>query len=118
MQLQMLKAKLHRGTVTGANLDYHGSITIDADLLEGSGILPAERVDVANMNNGARFSTYVIAGERASGVITINGAAARLCEVGDKVIILCWVGMDEVEARTFKPTVLVLDEHNKVAEEL
>ncbi len=118
MQLQMLKAKLHRGTVTGANLDYHGSITIDSDLLDRSGILPAERVDVANLNNGARFSTYVIAGERGSGVIIINGAAARLCRVGDKVIILCYAGMDEVEARTFKPTVLILDEHNKVAEEL
>lgn len=116
MQLQMLKAKLHRATVTQTKLDYHGSITIDSELLKATGILPAEKVEVANLNNGARFATYVLVGEAGSGVIGVNGASARLCAVGDKLIILCFAGMDEQEARKFKPTVLVLDERNRVVE--
>lgn len=116
MQLTMLKAKLHRATVTQTNLDYHGSITIDADLLKASGILPSERVEVANLNNGARFATYVLRGEPGSGVIAVNGASARLCAVGDKIIVLCFAHMDEAEARTFKPVVLVIDDRNQVAE--
>ncbi len=116
MQLHMLKAKLHRATVTQTNLDYHGSITIDADLLEQSGILPAEKVEIANLNNGSRFATYVLRGKPGSGIIGINGASARLCAPGDKVIILCFAIMDEAEAKSFKPTVLILDQDNKVAE--
>jgi aspartate 1-decarboxylase len=116
MQLHMLKAKLHRATVTETNLDYHGSITIDEELLEASGILPSEKVEIANVRNGARFATYALVGKRGSGVIGINGAAARLCAKGDKIIVLCFAVMDEKEARALKPKVLVLDEHNKVAE--
>lgn len=118
MQLHMLKAKLHRATVTQTELDYHGSITIDADLLKETGILPAEKVEVANLNNGARFATYVLEGEPGSGVIGINGASARLCAPGDKIIILCFAAMDEREARNFKPVVLVLDDRNKIAERI
>ena len=118
MQLHMLKAKLHRAAVTQTDLDYHGSITIDSDLLVRSGILPAERVEVANLANGARFATYVIAGEAGSGVIGINGAAARLCSVGDRVIVLCYALMDETEAVGHRPRVLILDERNRVSEQL
>ena len=118
MQLHMLKAKLHRATITQTDLDYHGSITIDSDLLVRSGILPAERVEVANLANGARFATYVIAGDAGSGVIGINGAAARLCEIGDRVIILAYALMEEDEAAGHKPIVLVLDGQNRVSEQL
>lgn len=110
----MFKSKLHRATVTEADINYVGSVTIDANLLEKSGILPGEKVQIVNLNNGERFETYTIQGEAGSGVICINGAAARLVHVGDKVIIIAYAMMDEKEAKTFQPDVLVLDEQNKI----
>lgn len=110
----MMNSKLHRATVTEADLNYVGSITIDAALLEAAGMYPNEKVHVVNNNNGARFETYIIAGEPGSGVICVNGAAARLVQRGDTVIILSYVYVTEEEARTHKPTVLLMDEGNKV----
>ncbi len=115
MQVQMLKAKIHRATVTQAELDYVGSITIDNDLLRASGIGEYERVDIVDVNNGERFSTYTIAGEAGSGVICLNGAAARCVCTGDKVIIMCYCSMTSEEAKTHKPTVVFVDEANKPA---
>ncbi len=112
----MLKSKLHRATVTQADLHYEGSITIDPDLLELSGILPNEQVDVLDINNGQRFTTYAILGERGSGVIGINGAAARLVQTGDLVIICAYASMDAVAAESWKPKVVFLDEQNKPKE--
>ena len=112
----MMNSKLHRATVTEADLSYVGSITIDSDLLDAAGMLPNEKVHVVNNNNGARFETYIIAGERGSGVICVNGAAARLVQKGDIVIILSYVYMTDEEARTHEPTVLIMDEKNKVEE--
>ncbi|AMQ06854.1 aspartate 1-decarboxylase [Sporosarcina psychrophila] len=112
----MMNSKLHRATVTEANLNYVGSITIDADLLDAAGMLPNEKVHVVNNNNGSRFETYIIAGERGSGVICVNGAAARLVQRGDIVIILSYVYVTDEEARTHEPTVLIMDEKNRVKE--
>ncbi len=112
----MMNSKLHRATVTEADLNYVGSITIDADLLDAAGMLPNEKVHVVNNNNGSRFETYIIAGERGSGVICVNGAAARLVQRGDIVIILSYVYMTDEEARTHEPTVLIMDEKNGVKE--
>ena len=109
MQVQMLKSKIHRVTVTEANLDYIGSITVDSLLLEASGILPGERVYIANNNNGERFDTYTIAGEPGTGVICLNGAAARKVQKGDIVIIMSYATMEYEEARTFKPKVIFPD---------
>lgn len=106
----MMNSKLHRATVTEADLNYVGSITIDADLLDAAGMLPNEKVHVVNNNNGSRFETYIIAGERGSGVICVNGAAARLVQRGDIVIILSYVYVTDEEARTHEPTVLIMDE--------
>lgn len=110
----MLKCKIHTATVTEANLKYMGSITIDEALMEKAGILPNERVQVVDNNNGARLETYVIPGPRDSGVICLNGAAARLAQVGDIVIIMCYAFMDDKEAKEHKPTVVIVDENNKV----
>jgi aspartate 1-decarboxylase len=109
-----LKAKLHRATVTEANLDYEGSITIDRNLLDAAGILIHERVEVYDVTNGNRFSTYAIEGPRGSGVICINGAAAHLCKPGDLVIICAYVGLtgDEIEAH--HPKVVLLDQSNRI----
>ncbi len=112
----MMNSKLHRATVTEADLNYVGSITIDTDLLDAAGMLPNEKVHVVNNNNGSRFETYIIAGERGSGVICVNGAAARLVQRGDIVIILSYVYMTDEEARTHEPTVLIMDEKNGVKE--
>ena len=109
MFIQVLKSKIHRVTVTEARLDYIGSITIDEHLLDAAGILPGERVYIVNNNNGARLDTYTIPGERGSGVICLNGAAARLVQPGDIVIIMCYATMTPDEARTFKPTVIFPD---------
>jgi aspartate 1-decarboxylase len=109
-----MKSKLHQATVTEANLHYVGSITIDEDLMEAVDILPNEKVQIVNNNNGARFETYVIAGERGSGVICLNGAAARLVHVGDTVIIIGYAMMNEEEARANQPKVAILGEHNSV----
>ncbi len=114
MILTMLKAKLHRATVTRADLDYEGSITIDLDLLERSGILPHEQVDVLDITNGVRLTTYAIPGARGSGEIGINGAAAHLVNPGDLVIICAYARMDAQEAKNFKPVILLLDEKNRV----
>ena len=110
----MLKSKIHRATVTQCDLHYEGSITIDTELLDQSGILPHEQVDVLNINTGARFTTYAIEGERGSGIIGINGAAARLAQKGDLVIVCAYAQMSDDEAQEFAPTVLLMDDHNKV----
>ena len=114
MQIEMLKAKIHRATVTQAELNYVGSITIDSDLLEASGIREYEKVDIVNINNGERFATYTIAGAAGSGVICLNGAAARCACTGDKVIIMSYCTMTPEEARGHKPPVLFVDEENKL----
>lgn len=116
MLLTMLKSKIHRAVVTGADLNYMGSITIDEALLEAAGILPNEKVQVVNNNNGCRFETYVIKGSRGSGVICLNGAAARMVQPGDKVIIISYAIMDQREASTYKPTVVMVDERNRITE--
>ncbi|MGB9791793.1 MAG: aspartate 1-decarboxylase [Thermacetogeniaceae bacterium] len=110
----MLKSKIHRAVLTDANLNYVGSITIDRDLMDAADILPFERVQVVNNNNGARFETYVIEGERGSGVICLNGAAARLGEPGDILIILSYAILSEDELRSYVPTVVFVDEKNRV----
>ena len=114
MLLTLLKAKLHRATVTGADLDYEGSIGIDRDLLDASGILPHEQVDVFNLNTGSRFTTYAIGAERGSRAISVNGAAARLVQTGDKVIIVAYCQLPAEEARNYHPTVVVLGEGNAI----
>ena len=116
MFITLFRAKIHRATVTEANLHYMGSITIDEALLEASGILPHEKVQVVNLNNGERFETYVIKGPRNSGTICLNGAAARLVQPGDKVIIIAYALMTPAEAVDFSPTVVLVDEHNRVLE--
>lgn len=109
MQIQLLKSKIHRVTVTDACLDYIGSITIDADLMDAAGILPGERVYIVNNNNGERFDTYTIAGERGSGTICLNGAAARKVQRGDIVIILSYVLLTPEEAKAWEPKVIFPD---------
>ena len=109
----MLKSKLHRATVTGADMDYEGSIAIDRDLLDQSGILPHEQVDVLNINNGERFTTYAIPAPAGSGTIGVNGAAARLAQKGDLVIIVAYARMEEAEAKSFSPRVLLVDGKNR-----
>ena len=110
MHLTMLKAKLHRATVTGADLDYEGSIAIDRDLLDASGMLPHEQVDVFNISTGGRFTTYAIEAPRGSREIAVNGAAARLVQTGDKVIIVAYCQLPAEEARNYRPSVVVLGE--------
>lgn len=114
MYITLFKSKLHRGTITEANINYVGSITIDTELLEKSGILPGEKVQVVNVNNGERFETYTIEGKKGSGIICVNGAAARLVQIGDKVIIIAYAMMDPKEASQFKPKVLILNDENKI----
>ncbi|MDD6006247.1 MAG: aspartate 1-decarboxylase [Bacteroidales bacterium] len=109
MNIEVLKSKIHRVTVTEANLNYIGSITIDSDLLDAANILPNERVYIVDNNNGERLDTYVIPGERGSGVICLNGAAARKVQPGDVVIIMAYASMDFEEAKTFKPSVIFPD---------
>lgn len=114
--LNLLKSKIHRATVTEANLEYMGSITVDESLMEAAHILPNERVQVVDNNNGSRLETYVIPGPKGSGVICLNGAAARLVQPGDTVIIMAYAWMDEAEARAYKPVVVMVDGKNRVAE--
>ena len=109
MQIQVLKSKIHRVRVTQAELDYIGSITIDEALLAAANIIPGERVYIVNVNNGARFDTYTIAGEPNSGVICLNGPAARMCLVGDVVIIMSYALLEFEEAKRFRPTVIFPD---------
>ena len=115
MMLTMLKGKIHRATVKQAEVDYIGSITIDSELMEAAGILEYEKVQVADVNNGKRLETYVIAGEPGSGMIGLNGAAAHYVEVGDKVIIMCYAQVDEREAAQMKPRVVFVDDDNKAS---
>ncbi len=116
MFLNLFKSKIHRATVTEANLNYMGSITIDEELMEKAHILPNERVQVVDNNNGARLETYVIPGKPGSGVICLNGAAARCAQPGDTVIIMAYAWMDEKEAKQHKPTVVMVDEKNRAVE--
>ena len=108
----MKKSKIHTATITGLELYYEGSITIDADLLDMADILPGEQVQVVNLNNGSRLVTYTIPGERGSGVIELNGPAARCAAVGDKIIIISYGNYDDAEARTLEPRVIFVDEQN------
>ena len=110
----MLKAKIHRATVTHADLAYVGSIPVDMDLLEQAGILEYEKVQIVDVNNGSRFETYTIAGERGSGVMCLNGAAARMVQTGDKIILMAYAQVTPEEASELRPTVLFVDEKNKV----
>lgn len=111
---QVLLSKLHRATVTECDINYNGSIKIDEALLEASGMREFERVEIFNITNGARFSTYIILGERNSGTISINGAAARLVQVGDKVIIINYGMLSEEEMASYKPRIVVLNENNDI----
>jgi len=114
MFLQIFKSKIHCATVTEANLNYVGSITIDEDLMEASNIMEGERVQVVNNNNGERLETYVIKGERGSGVICLNGAAARKCQVGDILIIIAYAFMSPEEMKGFEPTIVFPNAQNKL----
>lgn len=118
MLLKVLRAKIHRATITQAELEYVGSITIDPLLLDATGILVHEDVLVADMTNGARFHTYVIAGEPGSGVICINGAAAKLVKVGDRIIIMAFAYVTPDEAKTLSPSIVLVDESNRMVRKL
>lgn len=114
MTITMLKAKIHRATVTQAELDYVGSITVDGALLREAGILEYEKVQIVDVNNGARFETYTIAGEENSGIMCLNGAAARMVQTGDKIILMAYAQVTPEEAETMRPKVLFVDEKNSV----
>ena len=113
MRRRMCKSKIHRATLTGADLSYIGSLTVDRDLMDAADMLPYEQVQVVNVNNGARLETYVIEGERGSGVMQLNGAAARLGVPGDIVIVLTYADYEEKELRGFEPRVIFVDHRNK-----
>ncbi|MBQ1353408.1 MAG: aspartate 1-decarboxylase [Ruminococcus sp.] len=115
MNITLLKGKIHRATVVQAELDYVGSITVDEELMEAAGIIEYEQVQIVDVNNGSRFSTYVIAGERGSGMICLNGAAARQVSVGDKIIIMCYAQMTPEEAAVHAPKVVFVDDSNRVS---
>lgn len=114
MNITLLKAKIHRAVVKQADLDYVGSITIDSRLLRESGILEYEKVEIADIDNGSRFETYAIAGEEGSGIICLNGAAAKCVNVGDKVIIMAYAQMTPEDAKAHKPTVIFVDDNNQI----
>jgi len=114
MLLKVLRSKIHRATVTAAEIDYVGSITIDPDLIDAAGMVAGECVLVADLTDGARFETYVMVGERGSGTICINGAAARLVRVGDKVIIMAFAYAEPQEARQIKPSIVLVDDDNRI----
>lgn len=114
MKRTMMHAKIHRATITAASVDYAGSITLDPDLLEAADILSHEKVHVLDIDNGARFETYAIEGERGSGEVVVNGAAARLVNVGDKVIVIAYGVLDESEARNLRPKIVLVDESNRL----
>jgi aspartate 1-decarboxylase len=113
MRLSAFKSKIHRATVTEANLNYEGSVTLDADLMEAANILPNEQVQVLNVNNGERFDTYAIRGPRGTGMVCLNGPAARLAQVGDMVIILTYAWMEREELERHTPKVVLVDERNR-----
>lgn len=114
MMLTMLKGKIHRAKVVQAELNYVGSITVDEDLLDASGILEYEKVCIVDINNGERFETYTIAGERGSGLICLNGAAARCVQVNDKIIIMAYAQLTPEEAKDFRPSVVFVDDDNNI----
>lgn len=114
MQIEMLQAKLHRATITDANLNYQGSITIDSTLLQKAQLLEGQKVEIANINNGERFSTYIIKGKENSGVICLNGAAARKAQIGDKIIIMAYAFYDENELKNYTPHILQLGDNNEI----
>ena len=114
MIIEVLKSKIHRAKITQAELNYVGSITIDEDLIESANIIPNEKVQIVNNNNGARFETYVIKGERGSGTVCLNGATARLAQVGDIVIIMSYASMEMDEARKYEPILIFPDTDNKL----
>lgn len=114
MQIEILKSKIHRATITDADLQYIGSMTIDEDLMDAANLIENERVHVYNINNGERLDTYVIKGQRGSGTIGINGAAARKAAVGDLVIIVSYASMDFEASKTFKPSIIFPDKYNKL----
>ena len=116
MQRIMKKSKIHTATITGLELYYEGSITIDRDLMDLADMLPGEQVQVVNLNNGERFVTYTISGERGSGVIELNGPAARLAAVGDKVIIISYGNYEDEEAKALEPIVVFVDDENRVVQ--
>lgn len=118
MLLEMMTSKIHRATISDANLNYIGSITIDKKLLDASGILPNQKVQIVNCNNGARLETYVIEGKEGNGDICLNGAAARLASVGDVVIIIAYGYMEKEEAEKYKPKVILVNEWNDIIQEL
>ena len=117
MNITMLYSKLHRATVTDANLNYVGSITIDRELLEAANMRIGQKVDIVNVNNGERFSTYAIPGERGKREICLNGAAARKVHKGDKIIIIAYASMSEKEADEYSPKIVILDDDNAIAQE-
>lgn len=114
MTFEMLYSKIHRASVTDANLNYVGSITIDEELMEAAKLRIGQKVEIVNINNGERFSTYVIQGQRGQRDICLNGAAARKAQIGDRIIIIAYASMDEEELKTFKPTVVLVDEKNSI----
>jgi aspartate 1-decarboxylase len=118
MFLKMLRAKIHRATITEADIDYVGSVTLDPDLYDAVGILPGEQVLVADLNNGQRFETYVMEGQRGSGTVCINGAAARLVHVGDRIIIMSFAYATPEEAGKLKPTVVLVNDKNQLVKKL
>ncbi len=111
---QMLRAKIHRATVTDACLEYEGSLTVDENLLDAAGILPYELVMISNLNNGERFTTYAMAGKRGSGEIVLNGPTARKAVVGDKIILFCYEFYSEEEAKHHRPKIIQVDEQNRI----
>ena len=117
MNITMLYSKLHRATVTDANLNYVGSITIDQNLLDAASMRVGQKIDIVNINNGERFSTYIISGERGKGDICLNGAAARKVPKGDKIIIIAYATMSEAEADAHQPKIVILDDENGIAQE-
>ena len=114
MLIEVFKSKLHRATVTEANLNYTGSITIDRDLMDAAEMVAHQKVQIVNVNNGARFETYIIEGKRGSGVICLNGPAARMVQVGDIVIVITYAAITPEEAKTHEPVVCILDENNRI----
>ncbi|KAA3440359.1 aspartate 1-decarboxylase [Rufibacter hautae] len=114
MQIEVLKSKIHRAKVTQAELHYVGSITIDEDLLDAANMVPHEKVQIVNVNNGERFETYIIKGERGSGMICLNGPAARRVQVGDIIIIISYALINFEDARSHEPTVIFPDQHNRL----
>jgi len=116
MQSEFLYSKIHRATVTDANLDYVGSITIDSALLKAANMKEWQKVEILDVNNGERFQTYIISGEENSGCICLNGAAARKVQKGDKVIIVTYASLNEEEIKTHKPTIVIVDDNNKIVQ--